>query len=1571
METVGVAVGIVGLAGLFNSAVECFEYVQLGRSFGTNFQTSLLKLDHARLRLSRWGESVGLSGDLKNVRSLEAAGVKQEDIEKAEEVLGQILDLFDDVEKRSAKFKHRKRADDPDLAALEVKANMDSVGQSLHEKMRKLCIKRQNKSTLAQKSKWALYEERYFKRLIEDIKDLVDTLPDFLPAVKQEQRKLCEDEVREIGEEGLPVLREIVRSQDKELEAAISAAIGAADSKHGATFHTNNTHSQPNNFTSHDSKIGIMGPVEWYGDMHIQQSQDPLRNWNAIDAPIYSSAHQHEPRCLEDTRIDLLNEIDDWADRQDDRCIFWLSGLAGTGKSTIARTVAHKYDEEKNRLAASFFFSRGGSEDVRYAKKFATSLAVQLMHNVEASKQLIKKALNSKDIATISLEKQWRHLILGPLSELSDDSCPASLVLVVDALDECENEKDIGLIVRLLAEAKSLTKVRLRILLTSRPEAPIQSQFNRLQENDKFVPYEVVLHDIPPLAVNQDIDLFLRHEFECYRQGEGIEEDWPKAKAIDGLVQKASGLFIWAATAFRFICEGTDVDGRLHMLLEGGRHKSSPEAHLDSIYTTVLQASVPENYSAQERKKYYKDLRTLLGGMVTLLSPLSADALFKVLRLQKMYAGRVLKRLNAIIAIPKDNAQLLRLHHPSFRDFLLSGDRCSDTNFLVDEQEAHRDLAIKCLQLMSSSLQQGACGIDKVCTLVTEDEGAEFKPALPSELQYACHYWIEHFVRGGAKLHDGDEVHGFLQEHFLHWLEALCWMGKLSQGIHAIGSLSESMTRTNECREICEFVRDMKRFTLYSRAAIEKAPLQVYCSALVFAPSGSIVKKQFADKIPGWIKRLPQVDSRWGALLQTLKEHSSTGNTVAFSPNSKILASASSDINLWDVDTGAILHTLENHSFGIRFSPNGKMLVSSSYDKSVKLWDVYTGQLLWTFSDGWTDDVAFSPDSRMLAFISHQINSVKSATVELWNLSTFKRERTFACASDRAGAVTFSPEGTAFALVFDSYSKTASVLNVQTGKVMRTVESYGKAKAALSPNGNILASVSREGTVKLWDATTGAMLQVLNDNGGGVTQLIFSPDGTVLASASYDNTLRLWEVHTGEPLQTCVGYSPFRETLVFSSDAKSLGFISSKTVKLWKTETAVLHSLMGHSDEVVALAFSPNGKMLASISAGGTVKLWDAGTETVVQTTKQDLGGVKSMAFSPDGKVLASVSGDKLLTIKLWDVSSGSEREMIESYSSPVLGWALSPDGTMLACTSQNWESGYYVIGIWNFDTKKKPQRLKGHSDVILKVAFSPDSRWLASASRDGEVKLWDLGKGRGALCFKSHSRSITAVGFSPNGALLAIGLDQRDLALFDICQGKIRVTLSGHSSNVMTEAFSSDVMAAAFSPDGSMIASISWDETVELWDVSTGDLLQTLRSLPSECHATAVSSDGEVLAIASRKGTVQLWDEKLWHENMGEMPQKHSADATLSRLLYSDNPVFLHTNFGSASTGFSFSALSPKLKSPPEIFVSEQWVYYRGSRVLWLPPEYRANCVAVYDDIVALGRDFGLVSLLEISDNL
>jgi NACHT domain-containing protein len=471
--------------------------------------------------------------------------------------------------------------------------------------------------------------------------------------------------------------------------------------------------------------------------------------------------------------------------------MFWLNGLAGTGKSTIARTVARKYFDN-DQLGASFFFSRGGG-DVGHSRKFFTTIAMQLAHKSQYLQQHISDALRkNNDIVTQSLGDQWRQLVFGPLLKLSGSSYPSFYVVVIDALDECDNDEDIQTIVKLLAEVQRLRTVRLRVLLTSRPEVPIRHGFYQISDTEH---QDFVLHHISPSIVDHDITIFLKYNLELIgKKKPSLGACWPGEETVKQLVQIASGLFIWAATACRFIQEVEKVfliRKRLAAVLQtdGLIEEQRPEKYLNKIYTTVLRHSIPVECSNTEKEEFLSILRDILGSIVTLLSPLSVYSLSRLVNYQPDEVDDCLEDLHAILDIPRDYTRVLRLHHPSFRDFLLNQDRCKDTNFWVDEKEANKTLASRCIQLMSTSLKEDVCGVTIPGTLIADIEACRIEQCLPPEVQYACLHWIQHFRRSDAQLHDNDYIHQFLQKYFLHWLEALSWIQKISEGIIEIISL--------------------------------------------------------------------------------------------------------------------------------------------------------------------------------------------------------------------------------------------------------------------------------------------------------------------------------------------------------------------------------------------------------------------------------------------------------------------------------------------------------------------------------------------------------------------------------------------------------------------------------------------------------------------------------------------------------------------------------------------------------------------------------------------------------------
>jgi ABC-type oligopeptide transport system ATPase subunit len=494
-------------------------------------------------------------------------------------------------------------------------------------------------------------------------------------------------------------------------------------------------------------------------------------------AAFNSIENQYAATCLPNTRVELLQEIIDWVDGPDKRCIFWLNGIAGTGKSTVAQTICRLYQDRGN-LGGSFFFSKGGG-DSSLADKFVTTLASQISTKIPQVKQSIYDAITRQpNIAAHSLRDQWDQLILKALSR-SNKHAPSTILFVIDALDECASERDIRIILKLITSSQSLTNIRLRILITSRPETPIRCGFSQISEAERQV---FVLHEILPAIVDRDLNLFFEHNFMAMREERGFADDWPGMQIIKKLVEISGGLFIWASTACRYIREGRRLAARrISTLINGHCSGMGPEKQLDQIYTTVLRATVEQDYSDEEKKELYGLLRDVLGSITILFSPLSVSSLSNLIPTSSSDITETLADLHTIFQIPDQMDRVIRSHHPTFRDFLFNQERCSDLNFWVDEKQAHKTMAENCIQLMSKVLKRDICGLQLPGTLLENIEPKLIKEKITPELEYACRYWVHHYRESGVVLRDGDKAHHFFEEFFLNWFECMALTGNGSE----------------------------------------------------------------------------------------------------------------------------------------------------------------------------------------------------------------------------------------------------------------------------------------------------------------------------------------------------------------------------------------------------------------------------------------------------------------------------------------------------------------------------------------------------------------------------------------------------------------------------------------------------------------------------------------------------------------------------------------------------------------------------------------------------------------------
>jgi hypothetical protein len=501
--------------------------------------------------------------------------------------------------------------------------------------------------------------------------------------------------------------------------------------------------------------------------------------------------------CLQGTRTDLLADLDAWATSPDSAPFFWLNGLAGTGKSTVARTFCQRLSERKDTsvVFASFFMSRH-STDRRKALNILHTLVYQLALRDDTIRSHVTRLLAQEpDLLSRSLGLQVSKL-LGDSVARAEGSRP--IILVLDALDECEADlhgREGGQLLVLLARACSMATRSVKLLVTSRLEPTIREMFDEIQASTSR-PQVIQLHDIDRTVVRGDIQQYLTHSFHGIAWQAKIT-DWPNKAQVELILDNADVLFIYAATVVRYIGHRQfDPQERLDQVLS--RTNESPQSayrQLDGLYLGVLANAITgAAINVEDEPEVAQRLQTMLGTVVLLLQRLPPSSIASLLGWSLRKTEIVLARLTAVLIVHEDEP--VRIFHPSFPDFLLDSARCTDPRFQVDARTHHTILARCCLVVMNSLLHKDVLhtGLNSVTNNdQIRDLDARLKLFMPSHLLYAVCFWMSHLLQGTPDVDLHNVLETFCHAHLLHWLECLSYLGKIDLALSDLAVVTEHL----------------------------------------------------------------------------------------------------------------------------------------------------------------------------------------------------------------------------------------------------------------------------------------------------------------------------------------------------------------------------------------------------------------------------------------------------------------------------------------------------------------------------------------------------------------------------------------------------------------------------------------------------------------------------------------------------------------------------------------------------------------------------------------------------------
>ncbi|OCK86209.1 hypothetical protein K432DRAFT_399650, partial [Lepidopterella palustris CBS 459.81] len=754
------------------------------------------------------------------------------------------------------------------------------------------------------------------------------------------------------------------------------------------------------------SLLGIFG-IEMhlrYGEglgSAFKRLEEEIEKLNKCLRDLRSTDPNDDKKRIESTRGGLLEDSYRWIldnldfqrwRNEDQSRLLWIKGDPGKGKTMLLCGIINEMEKSIAKTGLlSYFFCQATDSRINNATAVLRGLMYMLVCQQPSLISHIRKKYDHAGKGLFEDTNTWVALV-EIFTDILQDPNLNSTYLIIDALDECVT--DLPKLLHFIVQ-KSSTSSRVNWIISGRNWPSIEKYLDTTTQKVRLC-LELNEH-----SVSAAVSTYI--QFKVDRLAERNRYDNAMRVAVKRYLEfKANGTFFWVALVCQELADtsGWKVQEKLKLLPPG----------LNALYQRMID-QIWKLGDAEFCKR-------ILAVISAVYRPVTLDELASFVDMPDGVSGND-EALSEIIGLCGSFLTLqkrtISFVHQSAKEFLLK--EASNALFPSGIGDVHYSIFSRSLQVMSRTLRRDIYSlrapgypIEKVKQLYPDPLAAS---------RYSCIYWVDHFCKWnsnsraeqGVDLREGSTIEIFIKKKYLYWLEALSLCRGISGGVASMTKLEVLFQGRPHTSALLKLVHDARRFIMYFKRAIEQSPLQAYTSALVFSPAYSLIRRLFKEEEPKWIKTKPAVEDNWNACLQTLEGHSDGVNSVAFSPDSARLASASGDntVKIWDASSGACLRTLEGHTgsvSSVAFSPDSARLASASWDGTVKIWDANSGACLQTLEDhtGNVSSVAFSPDSARLASASWD------NTVKIWDASSGACLQTLEGHANSVNSVAFSPD---------------------------------------------------------------------------------------------------------------------------------------------------------------------------------------------------------------------------------------------------------------------------------------------------------------------------------------------------------------------------------------------------------------------------------------------------------------------------------------------------------------------------------------------------------------------------------